>query len=113
MSHKKAIEETKIVIEYVKHVNTLSTGSLVLLIAFLEKIFKEPKFESLIVISLISFACSIIGSVCVLTVNAAQPNNTGKAKWAIKLEDISIVAMWLGFVLGVVSLTAFSVFNIG
>jgi hypothetical protein len=55
-------ELLKVTIDFLKHVTTLSSGSILLLATFLEKLFQHPHLTFLIAISFASFALSIIGA---------------------------------------------------
>jgi hypothetical protein len=50
------------VIDFLKHVTTLSSGSILLLATFLEKLFHKPHLGFLVAISFVCFAVSIIGA---------------------------------------------------
>ena len=52
------IEQTKALIEYFKHLTTLSTGSIVLITTFLEKLFANPSWRLAVVISIAGFMLS-------------------------------------------------------
>ena len=57
------IEVQKTVFDYIKHITTLNTGSIVLLASLLEKIFPNPVWKIFI---MISFSCFVL-SVMLLT----------------------------------------------
>ena len=65
---KLDIEHTKLFNDYIKHLNTLSTGSILLLVTFLEKIFTNPHYKWLVIVSLICFLLSVIGGVILKTI---------------------------------------------
>ena len=54
-------------IDYLKQFITLSTGSIILQTAFLEKIFPHPKWKGLIAASLISLTACLISAVGIYT----------------------------------------------
>lgn len=65
------LESTKLNFDAIKHLTTLSTGSIVLLVAFLEKIFREEQhWRILIGAALICFILSIVGCVSALLQNS-------------------------------------------
>ena len=57
---------------YLRHLNTLSSGAIILQIGFLEKVFPHPEWKFLIAISLTSFVASIIASVISQTITFRQ-----------------------------------------
>lgn len=66
---KAHLEGHKLLYDALKHLTTLSTGSILLLITFLKEIFKDNrKCEALIPISLCFFILSIIGSVITMVI---------------------------------------------
>jgi len=53
------IETQKVVFDYIKHLTTLNTGSIVLLTALLEKLFTNPEWKPLIGATFISLIISL------------------------------------------------------
>lgn len=53
-------ESTKLNVDYLKHVTTLATGSIILLITFLDKIFEQPKYAWIIIVVLICFLLTVV-----------------------------------------------------
>jgi hypothetical protein len=49
--------------DYLKHLTTLNTGSILIVATFLEKLFEQPKWNVLVGVSLVSFIVSIIGCI--------------------------------------------------
>lgn len=49
--------------DYFKHLATLSTGSILILVAFFEKVFSNPIGEAWVVVSVICFVLCIAGSL--------------------------------------------------
>jgi hypothetical protein len=61
---QRAVDESyKLVYDFFKHVTTLSTGSILLLVAFLERIFHNPVAKGLVAVALASF---IVATLCSL-----------------------------------------------
>jgi hypothetical protein len=107
-----AIERTKAVIDYVKHLTTVSTGSLILVSAFYEKLFPNPAYRILIVAVIVGFLTSILGSVALHTVYAAKfPPWKGAKRFDNTLVTIGIVLTWSGFIAGVLSIGLFVILN--
>ena len=107
------LEQRKAWSEYIKHLTTLSTGSLILLAAFLEKLFPQPMWKGLVVVALCGFTISIIASVIgysLLVINfpgVAKPADSDGNIWATAI----IVALSC-FILSIVSLGAFAIKNL-
>jgi hypothetical protein len=92
---------------------TLSTGSILLQLAFLEKVFTQPRWKSLVAISLISFSASIIGAVVVHT--TLMGTHIDSAKWKRGEKHVvafGLLSVWMGFLMGVVALVIFAVRNL-
>jgi len=70
-SDQLAIEKTKEISSYLKHVTTLSTGSIVLIATLLNKIPSNPEGIVLIKHTTSAFLISIVGAVIAMTVNIA------------------------------------------
>ena len=110
------IEIYKIEFEYLKHLTTISTGSILLIVAFLEKLFKHPESKYLIAISLCCFLGSI--SFCAfsqLTIieKASEKINSTLIKtvqhWTIGLMLIALCM----YVIGIICLVIFGIINLG
>jgi len=99
-------------VEYIKHFTTLSTGSILLLATFLEKLFANPKWKFLAAISFGGFIISVVASVVAYTYLLDEYPETEE-----KSEDplgvvVSLLFTWLGFLLGITSLTILSIRNL-
>jgi len=57
---KQYVEAQKVVFDYVKHITTLDTGSIVLLTVLIEKFFKTPKWQFLVPVIFLGFILSIV-----------------------------------------------------
>ena len=118
------IEARKLQNDMLKHVATLDTASILLVVTFLEKLFAQPKEKYLVVASLIAFSASLIGIVYQqLTIVERLKLSVTKGwkewskvphlfQWIMdNLETITIPIVYLGFVLGLMMLVAFAVLN--
>ena len=109
------IAAASLVNDYIKHITTLSTGSLLLTVAFLDKVFPSPESKWLIGFSMASFLVAIIGGAIFATINSMQiyekiPDEELK-DWMGTLAKIGIVFLWFGFLLGVGSIVVFGFKN--
>ena len=99
--------------EYLKHFTTLSTGSILLLATFLEKIIKMPKSTVLITVAIICFLLSILGAMTSYTISLVQSHriNEGIKNWESVLAGYGILLTWIGFFIGIVSVGIFIIMN--
>jgi hypothetical protein len=115
LSQSDRIERYKVGLDYLKHTTTLSTGSIVLIATFLEKLFAKPFWKSVIVVSLVGFMTSVLTSTIAYTLVLAfrfpgewESDSPG---WPHSITGISVFFTWLGFVVGILSLAAFAIRN--
>lgn len=109
------LELVKCQIDYIKQITTLSTGSILLLTAFLEKLFSRPAWKLAVVVAFVGFLSSVVGAILAHTmlVESKQffvsenvpPTSTGR------LFLTSLVVMWGGFLIGMTALGIFAVRN--
>lgn len=107
------IEAYTTVFDYLKHLTTLSTGSILLIVAFLEKLFTKPECKACVVVSL----CGFVGSILACLVSQAGvieqiDSRHGVASWAHPLAFWSLVVAWAAFLTGIISLTVFAIVNL-
>lgn len=110
---KSRQEALKQLFEVYKHATTLSTGSIVLLATFLEKLFKSPKEVNLVTISLVSFIVSVITSWMMMAHLAVEQQLDRKGT---RLEHLVVRILHIispaSFIAGVISLAVFAVINL-
>lgn len=111
------LEYGKNLSEYLKHLTTLATGSIVLQIAFLEKVFPHPKWKAFMVVSLLAFTLSIIASVVGYTLIVLESQHADTSEifgkgWMGDVGTAAILGTWLGFLLGILSLVIFALGNL-
>jgi len=109
-------QEDKDLVEYLKYLTTLSTGSIILQIAFLEKVFPHPKWKALLVASLLFFTLSIIASI-VLYTTIVVPGLVDRTSFSGFFRDLTIrlwtlSVTWAGFLLGILALVIFALRNL-
>lgn len=109
------IEIYKIEFDYLKHLTTVSTGTIVLIVAFLEKLFKQPKCKLAVAVSLVCFMITII--ICAI----AQASIIEKAsekenlEWRDKVQNLTVIlflSALFSFVVGMISLVIFGLKNL-
>ncbi|TNE99362.1 MAG: hypothetical protein EP322_03355 [Bacteroidetes bacterium] len=108
------IEQVKLVHDHTKNMTTLSTGSIVVLVTFFDKLTENPTWTLLIAISLGAFVVSILGALAaqIAFVDLADPDEKGYDSWHYRAGAVALVTSWLAFVLAVVCLCVFGVRNI-
>jgi hypothetical protein len=114
----RAIETSKFLADYLKHLTTLATGSIVVIATLLEKLFSKPQWKGAVITSLLGFMISVLSSAIVLTmlalegVLAWQEERAAAAEWMSTVSFFALVLTWMGFCVGIVCFTAFVIKNI-
>jgi hypothetical protein len=110
------IEWVKNTLEYLRHLTTLSTGAVLLLATFLEKVFPQPKSRGWIVTSLVSFMVAIVACVIAYSValymSMAVRDNPQKGDSEAMITFVALCIVWFSFLVGMSSLTVFAVKNL-
>jgi hypothetical protein len=96
--------------DYVKYLTTLSTGAILLQVAFLEKVFSHPRWKVLIALSLSSFTLTVIASVACYTMGLAKTR--GRMGYRDAPLYCALGLALFGFLIGVASLTVFALKNL-
>ena len=105
-------ESWKLQYDIYKHLTTLSTGSTLLLITFLERLFSRPLWKWLVPVALCSLFASIFFSFVVMNILASYVRDMGTDERFIK-RNLVIIFISLGlFSLGILSLIIFAVINL-
>jgi Mg2+ and Co2+ transporter CorA len=110
---EKAREESgKLFYDMYKHLTTLSTGSILILVAFLEKVFANPRWKILVALSFVFFLLTIIFSFFQMGLNANYIGRMGfdeaTRKRSIRYAKICLV----GFLSGILCLILFAIRNL-
>lgn len=100
---RNKLEYLKIVIDYLKHTTTLSTGSILILAAFLEKSFTNPTGKVFVGLALLCFALSIMGSFYAgfMYIAEGDPARTEVESSHSNIVDI-VFATFVFFFIGIV-----------
>lgn len=106
---KQYVEAQKIVFDYIKHITTLNTGSIVLLTVLLEKFFRAPEWKILIVLTFLGFVMSIITLTfaafgVIRSIRTPQKISIG----IIRFTSWNFILGIIGFILGIVCLAVFA-----
>jgi hypothetical protein len=107
------VEFLKAVSDHFKHITTLSSGFILVMATLLEKLFRQPKWKSLVVISFGTFALAIVCSVVAQAFfidYMRRPSNYLEDEGASIATGFTLVA-WGSFLVGALSLIMFAVRN--
>lgn len=105
-------ESWKLQYDIYKHLTTLSTGSILLLITFLEKLFAKPTWKWLVFVALCSLFVSILLSFIVMNLMASQVREMEVDQRFVKRNLTVIILALSSFSLGIFSLIIFAVKNL-
>lgn len=106
-------EGEKLFFESMKHLTTLSTGSILLLVTFIEKLFSNPSWKALIAVSLISFVVSIMCSVSSMLQSANHVKHSGRfPRLEAGVKTTIYYSALFTFVVGLAGLVAFALKNV-
>lgn len=111
--NQKANEESwKLRYDTYKHLTTLNTGSILLLVTFLEKLFERPMWKGLVIVAFCSFLTSILASLVVMNVTTGFIREMEIEKKDERLGGALVSIALLSFLLGIISLVSFAVKNL-
>ncbi len=111
--NQKANEESwKLKYDIYKHLTTLSTGSILLLVTFLEKIFVRLVWKGLVIAAFCLLFIAILASFIVMNILASvirdMKLNKREERFNTKIIGFALIA----FLLGILSLIIFAVVNL-
>lgn len=113
-------QEERLKLEYdtAKHITTLNTGSILILVTFLEKLFANPFWKALVAIALASFVLSTICSLLLMiliswTIGFTYLTKSHKGK----MRDVNLtfkfsMAALILFLIGIFCLALFALINL-
>lgn len=109
------IEVYKIEFDYLKHLTTVSTGAILLIVAFLEKIFLQPTYKPAVSVSLVCFLVTIILCAIAQASIIEKASEKKDLSWRNKVQNLTVSLFLLAlcsFVVGMVSLVIFGLKNL-
>jgi hypothetical protein len=117
--HATSLEVAKFWSDYIKLITTLSTGSILLITTFLEKLFIQPRCKGDVVAALVCLIISITGSfigffLLADVVDDMDDTPVEKSPWKYSkfmLVTIGVMASG-GFGLGIILLAVFAIINL-
>lgn len=109
------IEIYKIEFDYLKHLTTVSTGAILLIVAFLEKIFKQPEYKLAVAVSLVCFMITIILCAIAQASIIEKASEKENLEWRNTVQNLTVILFLfalLSFVVGMISLVIFGLKNL-
>jgi len=109
------IEIYKFEFEFLKHLTTICTGSILLVIAFLEKLFNKPEWKYCVAISLVCFILSIISCSIsqVLIIDKVSEKKNLSLRLSVQNKSIGfLIFALICYVVGIFFLAAFGLKNL-
>lgn len=106
-------EFLKAIVDHCKHITTLSSGFILVMVTFLEKLFLQPDWKWLVVFSFISFAISIVLSVFsqAFVIDYLYPVKEIDTSLQATRTAVVLIFTWSSFTIGTLSLIIFGVKN--
>jgi len=105
-------EGNKLAYDALKHLTTLNTGSIVIVAALLEKLFKNPEWKNLVAVSFTCFVLSIVTAFIAMVCTADRVFQSGEqdniTESVLKWSSVISVLM---FLIGIIAFTSFSLKN--
>jgi hypothetical protein len=101
---KEDVDAFKLIFDYLKHLTTLSSGSILLVVTLAEKLFSSSSFRSVLIPVLISFGWSILTAVlsmAIISINVAAGTFSENSR---KLFALGFAMSALGFLGGMLLL---------
>ena len=107
-------EGLKLFFDAFKHLTTLSSGSIVVLVTVVGKIGSVPQWKGLVTLSLVSFLISIVGSIIVMlsTARTIRRNDTTDQLPDKLGGTYGYLIAVIGFALGLGFLALFGMLNL-
>ena len=110
---KARAEGWKLHYDTCKHLTTLSTGSILIMVTFIEKLFAKPSWKELIGFAFVSFVLSIITAAMAMIGIGESVRQRGHFSKFDKLWDYAtVVVSFLSFFVGIICLVVFALKNL-
>lgn len=106
------LEEQKLAFDFVKHLTTLSTGTIVVLTTFAKDVFRKPEWHVLIPLAFASFVLATIALSIAAFGLLNSVRHPGGAPPSIRaLTGLSTIVGMVGFSAGLLLLSTFAIKN--
>jgi len=107
------LEGVKQLHDSLKHLTTLTTGSIVVTVTFLEKLFINPEWKTMVVVSMLSFLASLFCSVTGMLLQSIDTMNIESIGCSHDFDRIGkfMAISYYTFFIGIVTLGIFFLKN--
>lgn len=112
--HPSTGDFNKGVFDYLKHIATLATGSILTITTLLQSVFKQPVRTELVPIAIALFLGCIASSLLafgVMLFTYPRPGFLKRTEAAKNVISTGIVATWFTFLGGIIALAVFFIAN--
>ncbi len=106
------LKRVELATNYIKHISTISTGSIFLLVTLLDTLFNNPEWKALVGVSLVGFMLTIVCGVITFTTELAKTGPNGLSVRGELLDASATAIMWLSFIISIGCLVAFGLKNL-
>lgn len=106
------LKRVELATSYIKHISTISTGSIFLLVTLLDKLFKNPEWKALVGVSLVGFMLTIVCGVITFTTELAKTGPNGLSVRGELIDASATAVMWLSFISAIGCLVVFGLKNL-
>lgn len=99
--------------EHLKHLTTLSSGFILVMVGFLERLFRAPEWRGAVPVSFVAFVgCILFAAVAqAYYVGFLNPSDDRKREVRERIAFAVTLLAWVSFLIGVISLVAFALKN--
>ena len=106
------IEQTKAYIDYAKYLSGLSTGAVVLVLAFVKDAFAEPVGINILLASLSSFGGTVASAVILIAALLFEDwSKLGADRPSYGVAGVALLVVWVLFTVGILTLLVFAAKN--
>jgi hypothetical protein len=112
MATEHSIEGQKLLFDTFKHLTTLTTGSILILVTFMKDVFRTPEWPILIGVTFGLLILSTVSSVVVMIILGHEMQKSCQPSEIIGNVFLAgVIVSWVGFLLGIITLVAFGMKN--
>ncbi len=108
-------EQVKMVFDHTKHLTTLSTGSILMIIAFYKELSSNHVWTYMVGVGLVAFIFSILASTIAQVVTIKLPSTQKTDALTEKKDNMAalpFIISWATFLIGIIFLCVYGVKNL-
>lgn len=109
---KTSFDSNKYAFEFFKHITTLDTGSVLIIVALWERLFKHPNYSFVASIAFSLFGISLLASTVAMYYMVRLMRAEEQIRPFERFPLIVFLASTIGFGLGLLGIVVFAVLNI-